>query len=228
MEAELKRRDREKLQRLRLEIRQAKALRALRVGDVRTRCRAARLRFNERAKAARKRLSEMIATTRTKKREACAGEVESARRDTGALVARAVEALGSERRDQRVGRIWTKPDTCPVPSRRNRPGLSAAERRQESDCEVSANIEDDGLRVVWERVKGKIKAGKRRSRTEAFLEWAREHAPEVAAIQHEEEERALAELVRQEHQMRKALAKPNRYRKKSPEELAVILEGVPF
>jgi hypothetical protein len=46
------------------------------------------------------------------------------------------------------------------------------------------------LRVVWEHVKAKIKGGPRRSRTEAFLEWAHDHPGDVYAIQEADAERA--------------------------------------
>ena len=139
-------------------------------------------------------------------------------------IEKAVGALEEERALQRQLAVWTKPTKCALPSGR----AKARERRAESDCEVAANIDDPGLRVVWEHVKAKIKGGPRRSRTEEFLEWAQEHAGEVYAIQEADAERALLELEKEERRLSRELKKAGRYKKRSPEELAELLAAVPF
>jgi hypothetical protein len=55
---------------------------------------------------------------------------------------------------------------------------STAERRSESDDEVRSNV-DPHLLPLFEEVKGKIKGSERRSRTEAFLEYAEAHPEDV-------------------------------------------------
>jgi hypothetical protein len=222
LERDVLRRDREKLRRLRDAVRDAKKSRTVKRRAVAANCRDARKRFTARAKKARERLNTSIRRTREQARTVCElarGEVQ---RDGLAHIERAINALEGERATQRQLKAWTRPKVCPA-----RPG-KARERQQESDCEVQANIDEPGLRIVWEHVKARIKPGKRRSRTEAFYEWVAEHPSEVYEIQERDAERAIAELERQERQLASTVKKATRYRKKSAEELRVILADVPF
>ena len=222
LERELKRRDRQKLKQLGQDIRDAKKLRAERVGNIRSRCRSQRERFETRAQEARKRLRESIRRMKENARNLCAVEITDARASTGEVIAKAVAALEHERGYQASLKAWTRPTTCAVTKGRRREQLG------ESDCEVSSNLDEPGLRVVWEHVKGKIKPKGRSTRTEVFLQWVHDHPADAAAIQYAEEEKAVAELVRNEARMRKDLKKADRYRRKSPEELRELLAGVPF
>ncbi len=121
--------------------------------------------------------------------------------------------------------MWTRPKTCATPKGQARDG-----KRQESDCEVAVNIDDPGRHVVWEHVKRKIKAGPRRTRTEAFYEWAADHQGEVYEIQEADAEKALrfGALEREERRMAREVKKAGRYKRRSPEELAEMLAAVPF
>lgn len=58
---------------------------------------------------------------------------------------------------------------------------TSTERRQESDDEVRRNIPSE-LHPLWKQVKGSIKGGPRKSRTEAFLQYAEEHPREVLDV----------------------------------------------
>jgi len=133
-----------------------------------------------------------------------------------------------ERAHQNTLAVWTRPNTSKGP----RKGARARERASESDDAVEANIDDPGLRVVWSHVKAKIKGNARRSRTEAFFEWAAEHAAQVYEIQERDAERVIAELERQEAALSKALRKRGPY--KSPAGCGTPacqhseLEAVPF
>jgi hypothetical protein len=69
-----------------------------------------------------------------------------------------------------------------------------AERVQESDDEVRANIEPH-LLPLWERSKRSIKGSGRMTRTEAFLHFAGEHPDEVLAAQEAEVEAELAREI---------------------------------
>ena len=60
-------------------------------------------------------------------------------------------------------------------AKRRGPGIA---RVQESDDEVRANIPPE-LRALWERTKGRLRGSARRSRTEAFLEYAEAHPDEA-------------------------------------------------
>lgn len=221
LERDLKRKDRETLRRLRENIRNAKKRRQERKREVAASCRASRRAFSARAKKARERLNASIRRTRERAKGLCATARGEAQRETLEQIERAVSALDQERALQRQLRAWTKPKVCPT-TRTKR------EARQESDCEVQGNIEEPGLRVVWEQVKGRIKGSARRSRTEAFYEWVAEHPAEVYAIQERDTERAIEALEREEQKMRRELARTQRYRKKSPEELRALLADVPF
>ena len=223
MERDLKRKDRVKLKTLRESIRSAKLSRRTKLREVGAQCREARRKNMERAKRARERLRDSIRRTRERARGLCTVSRGEAYATTLREIEKAVGALEEERSLQRQLAAWTKPTSCALPR-----STKARERRQESDCEVAANIDDPGLRVVWEQVKHKIKAGPRRTRTESFLEWAQEHSGEVYAIQEADAERALVELEREERRLSRDMKKAGRYRRRSPEELAGMLAAVPF
>lgn len=71
-----------------------------------------------------------------------------------------------------------------------------AERREESEDEVRHNIPPH-LVPLWNRVKRSIRASSRKSRTEAFLEYAEEHPDEVYAHSDDATDRLIADLERQ-------------------------------
>lgn len=70
------------------------------------------------------------------------------------------------------------PSAAPRPTTLRRAGESIAE----SDDEVRRNIPAE-LEPVFDRVRRQIKGSARRSRTEAFLEWAEANPDEVLAMQ---------------------------------------------
>lgn len=222
IERDLKRKDREKLKALRNSIKTAKRTRREKQREVSETCRAARKRNMERAKRARERLRESIQRTRERARGLCSVSRGEAQASTLREIEKAVGALEEERTLQRQLAVWTRPKSCAVPAGRTR-----AEKREESDCEVSANIDDPGLRIVWEHIKHKIKGGSRRTRTEAFYEWAAEHQSKVYEIQEADAERALVALEAEERKLAREV-KAGRYRKRSAEQLAETLEAVPF
>jgi hypothetical protein len=71
------------------------------------------------------------------------------------------------------------------------------ERQGESDDEVRQNI-PAGMARVFDKVKRHIKGSERKSRTEAFLEWAEENPGEVFAIQEADAEREIRRMVREQ------------------------------
>ncbi len=223
MERDLKKKDREKLRALRTAIKSAKTLRREKLREVSAQCRAARKRNTERAKKARERLRESIRRTRERARGLCVVSRGEAQASTLREIEKAVGALEQERTVQRQLAIWTRPKSCPTS-----PGRTRAEKRQESDCEVAANIDDPGLRVVWEHVKHKIKPTQRRTRTESFYEWVAEHQAQIYEIQEADAVRALEQLEQEERRLSRELKKAGRYRKRSPEELESMLAAVPF
>lgn len=222
MERELKARDKRRLKELREHLKQAKRDRQTKVRAVGARCRAQRKAITERAKRARVRLRESIERTRQRAKGLCNVSRGEVREQTLQEIERAVQALTTEQREQAKLKAWTRPVSCAVPRGR------ARERQQESDCEVAANIDDVGLRIVWDNVKHRIKAGARRTRTEAFLEWAAEHPADVIAIQERDAERAIEKLEREERLLSRELKKAGRFKKRTPDELRELLAGVPF
>ena len=72
-----------------------------------------------------------------------------------------------------------------------------------------------------------IKGSARRSRTEAFLEWAAENPDEVLVAQQAEADRALKDLIKQQHELERTVRNQRRY-KRTPKTLAQLLWDVPF
>lgn len=218
-EAELRRRAQRRLKELRQLLKGSKAHRRVRLGEVGKTCKAARRAISARAKAARARLNRSIARTREQAKTVCSSARGEAYSSTLQSIERAAAALQGELAEQNRLRVWAKPRSSKTPM----PGgvRKARERLEESDGEVAANIDDPGLRVVWEHVKGRIKAGKHRSRTEAFFEWAAEHTADVYAIQERDAETRIAELEREERALSKALRKTGPSGRRA-------LEAVPF
>lgn len=105
-------------------------------------------------------------------------------------------ALELERAEQQRLKVWA-----------GRKGArpTKLERAHESDDAVVAEIDDPGLRVVWERVKHKIKATPRKSRAEAFFEWAAENTADVYRIQEADAYEQLEQLEREEARLRRRL-----------------------
>lgn len=80
------------------------------------------------------------------------------------------------------------------------------ERRQESDDEVRSNLEPDMVRV-FDAVRKHIKGNLRKSRTEAFLQWAEENPGEVYDLMQHDADRYLAQLLAEEARTSRELRK---------------------
>lgn len=219
-ERELARRaaDRKHLARLRDALKTAKAMRRERIREVVSTCKHMRGVAREHARALRARYRAIaraeIDAERQASRSRCELSKDETRKKEGPAVDRALEMLAAERQHQATLRRWEK-----------RPPLAKTPRRissiSESDSEVEANLPDD-LINVWRKVKHKIKATPRRTRTESFVEWAAEHAADVAHIQDEQLEREIAELVSQEAELRERTGTKHYYRRATDEELAAV------
>ena len=70
------------------------------------------------------------------------------------------------------------------------------EREAESDDEVRRNLSPD-LASVFSKVRKHIKGSERRSRTEAFLQWAEENPDEIYAMQEQRAAREIERLVKE-------------------------------
>lgn len=78
------------------------------------------------------------------------------------------------------------------------------ERGQESDDEVRSNIAADMV-PVFDVVKKHIKGGPRKSRTEAFLQWAEENPGEVYELMQHDADRYLAQLLAEQERNEREL-----------------------
>ena len=104
--------------------------------------------------------------------------------------------------------------------KKQRHAASSKERRAESDDYVRGNLPAE-LVGVFEAVKSKIKGSARRTRTEAFLEWASEHPEDVLLHQQHAADREVAELVREHEATAGRLRKGARHYRE-------LADAVPF
>ena len=80
---------------------------------------------------------------------------------------------------------------------------TSRERAQESDDAVRSNLPADMVRV-FDAVRKHIKGGPRKTRTEAFFEWAEENPEEVWSVLQHQADRELAKLLAEQEQTTKA------------------------
>jgi len=177
IEADRRRVVRERLAELRELIKAARLNRREAVAAVKTQCRVARAKL----------------------RTVCARRAALAKEKGSAAVA----ARQAERNEVRAGdRVVRRGDKLHAtgPSRLR---STRGERRAESDDEVRGNLPPEMLRV-FDKVRKHIKGSPRRTRTEAFLEWAEENPGEVWSMQSEEAERDLHRMVAEHERLNRA------------------------
>lgn len=219
-EREAKQADRERLRALRSNIRAAKQASKERRREVVLMCRTGREQARELAKAirAQKRAEAIaeIARLRAESRSTCETRKVQARETSRDALQRASGALSAEREHQALLKRWGgKP---PELGSAKRGRARTAELAAESDSEVEANIPHE-LVPVFRKVRGKIKSSPRRTRTEAFLEWAQSHPADVLAIVDAQLQRDVAKLVAEEKRLRREMVKPSTYSRATDAEL---------
>lgn len=149
----------------------------------------------EAKKAAIRTVQLDCAANRIKAREACALRALEARQQGSAEVARRRAKLKGEKRfEGQMGAV----------ERPRKLRSTTGERRQESDDEVRSNLPPDMVRV-FDRVRRHIKGGPRKTRTEAFFEWAEENPAEVFELLQHDADRYLAQLLAEQEQTQKQL-----------------------
>ena len=224
---DLKKKDRARLTSLRAAIAAAKQEKKERIASVRSVCRAERGALKERAAQLRAELRELIASERQAARTSCSTNRENARADGNKRIGAASEAYRGARADVARERIW---DPARDPLKRTRGRKEAARetrlRQSESDDEVRNNIPPE-LVQVWEKVKRGIRAGARRSRTEAFMEWVHDHPVSVWEIMDEKAAQDLARMQREEARLAREMKSGKRYQR-SAAHLAADLTEIPF
>ncbi len=213
----LREKDKAALGLLRAQIRQARVDRRHMVHVARTVCRATRAQLKVKQEDERIRLREQHAVERIQDRAACGAGKDLAKKQGGALETDAKRTLKEERIYQR--RIRTAGKAPALKS-------TAHERAQEDDDAVRSNLPAE-LVPVFEKVKKSIKGSPRRTRTEAFLEWAEENPDEILSVQQATADREFKVLLKQQRELGRNVRKTGRY-KQTPEELEKLLAAVPF
>ncbi len=180
IERDHRRKAREKLAELRLQIRSARTQRRDAIKNAKERCRSERLAARERARALRIRglaeLREAARLERQAARDVCVLSKSEARKKDD-IERRRGELAAEAKYQADIRRI----ERSNKSRRREHPHVTYIERHAEDDDTVRANISPD-LVPLFERVKRGIKATPRASRTEIFLKYAEEHPDEVLDV----------------------------------------------
>lgn len=214
----LREQDKAQLRLLRARINAARVERRRMVHGARLQCREARLALRDRQKLERDDLVQRQRGERVQERAACSSGRSSARARGLAGEAAAAGELKEARTLQRHVRNADRRNVLERSTKR--------ERAQEDDDRVRSNLPPE-LVPVFDRVARRIKGSAKRSRTEAFLEWAEENPDEIIAVQQAEADKALRAMLKEQREHGRAMRKAGRY-KQSPEELRELLAAVPF
>lgn len=174
------------------------------VRELRARIQLARLERKAKVSAIR----SQCAIAREKLRALCLTRRERAALEGARLVEQRKGELGEE---QALEKLVRSADRRGI---KGSVRSTAAERASESDDEVRANIPSE-LVPAFEKNKRFIKGTPRKTRTEAFLQWAEENPAEVWALQNEQAEREIRAMVREHNRAARAVG-------------AAELDDVPF
>ena len=213
----LREKDRAALGLLRAKITAARVERRQRLSAARQTCRGALFALRERQREERHQLTLSHRAQREQGRATCNAGKQHAREDGLVLEQEAQSNYQDERRFQRQIRRADQPRV---------ERSTVRERKQEDDDAVRNNLPAE-LVPVFDKHRRAIKGSARRSRTEAFLEWAAENPDEVLLVQQAEADKALHDLLKQEREMGRTMRAGSRY-KKSAAELSKLLADVPF
>lgn len=215
IERDQRRKDRALLESLRNQINAAKQhLKTERAKAV-ERCRNERQALKARLKQKRVALLAQLREAEKQERLAARGSCSLDKQKATNEAREALERLKTERKERRSTIRLLRRSTSKKSS------TTAKEKRQESDDEVRSNIPAD-LLPLFEKIKGKIKGSEKKSRSEAFLEYAESHPSEVLEAQENEAESSLNELIAQYYKQQKAIKSPRRYSKKRLESLSEV------
>lgn len=213
----LREKDRAALGLLRAQIKHARVERIGMLRIARQSCRTAREQLKERQAVQRAEFVQTQRAERVLERSLCSSGKEHAKAKGLELELGARRTLKEERAFQRqVARAGKAPKAR----------ATALERSQEDDDAVRANLPPE-LVPVFEKMSRKIKGTPKRTRTEAFLDWAEENPDEILAVQQAVADKALREMLKQQRELGRTVRSTTRY-KQTPEELAKLLAGVPF
>lgn len=182
-------------QRLRRELeRDRRAAQKAEVRRLREKIATARRERRERITAIRQR----CAALRVRLRGACLTKRERAWLEGAVLIDKRRRELGEELALEKLVRAG---------DRRHVKGSvrsSAKERAQESDDAVRANLPDE-LVAVFDKHRRRIKATPRKTRTEAFLQWAEENPEEIWAMQNDTADAEIRRMVAEHNRQARAV-----------------------
>lgn len=122
----------------------------------------------------------------------CGARRANARREGEEVIQARKHEIQEERYLDKLHRARPNLVRTPVGRARN----ARREREAESDDEVRRNLSPD-LASVFNKVRRHIKGSERRSRTEAFLEWAEQNPDEIYAMQEQRAAREVERLVKE-------------------------------
>ncbi len=216
--AYLREKDAAQLRLLRAQIAHARVDRRHKIAGARTQCRTARASLREQQKTERAQFVELQRAARADEREVCSSGKARAKSEGVAGELGAKRTLAEQRKLQRQVRNADKRNVTVRTTKR--------ERSQEDDDAVRSNLPAE-LVPVFNVVAKRIKGSARRTRTEAFLEWAEENPDEIIAVQQAEADQYLKDLIKHHRELGRSVRKADRY-EKTPEELAELLAEVPF
>lgn len=203
---------RAELETLRREIKKAKERKASALKAIREGCAIGRVQVREEKKVLR--IARQAET-----RALLAGLLTAERNRCAVRKAAAVYAAGSlvEKRKARLREARELARALRGRKREAEQGAKKAlrELHEESADEVRGNL-DPGMVPVFNAVQKTIRGSEKRSRTEAFLEWAEAHPGEVWAIREKQTEKELQKMMREEMRLAKVVRR------------AGFAEAVPF
>ncbi|HZJ70001.1 MAG TPA: hypothetical protein VFF36_03655, partial [Planctomycetota bacterium] len=212
--------DRQRLASIRRRLRELRHARPERLRAIRAYCRTGRENVRDAVKRLREdvraELAQRVQAMRDAQRGDCARTREATKKELDTRIVSAARELDAQRVHMKAeyGRKGGRGRLSSAQARR--------ERREESDDEVRRNLPPE-LLTVWERVRGAIRPGPRRTRTEAFLEWAEENPEAVHAIVYEDVDRQVAELIREQQAIER-----RQQRGYDAEASLAALEAAPF
>lgn len=214
----LREKDRATLRELRARIHSARVKRRHLLTAARESCRTARLGLKERQQLERLAFRDEQRGARASTRATCSSGKQRAKESGTALEREALRELRDAATLQRQVRDADRRNVHVRSSKR--------ERSQEDDDAVRRNLPIE-LVPVFETVRKRIKGTPRKSRTEAFLQWAEENPGEIVALQQADADQYLSELLKQQREHGRTMRKAGRYTG-TPEELSEALAAVPF
>jgi hypothetical protein len=216
--AYLRDQDKARLRLLRARINAARVERRHMLQAARSQCRNARVSLKHQQAEERAALVARQRAERSEGRKACTLGIEHAKNE-GTTAERSAFAEYADARALRRQMANTE-------RKRTQSRTTKRERSAEDDDEVRNNLPAE-LVPVFNLVAKQIKTGPRRSRTEAFLEWAEAHPEEIYAVQQAEADQHLAQLLKDYETHGRAMRKADRYRQ-SPDKMREMLASVPF